>query len=162
MLVRALRRTMPSKNTAGHGAGTASMAFGVWTCRHATLRHTESIGEVIDASCPQTDCFTPIIRHCWFVLVLRVCAISRHRSLQTRWRASRRAISPPLASRYRRRGTLPAQIPIAELAARPTEAYFPRFRALALFGRRPPERLVRSWLPASENLHMSRHMQCSN
>jgi fumarate hydratase class II len=41
------------------------------------------------------------------------------------------AISPPLASRYRRRGTLPAQIPIAELAARPTEAYFPRFRAFA-------------------------------
>ena len=55
MLVRALRRTMPSKNTAGHGAGTASMVFRLWTCRHATLRHTESVGEVIDASCPQTD-----------------------------------------------------------------------------------------------------------
>jgi hypothetical protein len=43
--------------------------------------------------------------------------------------------------------------PIAELAARPTEAYLPRFRALALFGRRLPERVVRSSLPASENLH---------
>src|SRR5439155_23036169 len=28
-----------------------------------------------------------------------------------------------------------------------------RFRALALFGRRSPERVVRSSLPASENLH---------
>src|SRR5437016_3891814 len=46
-----------------------------------------------------------------------------------------------------------AQIPIAELAARPTEAYLPRFRALALFGRRPPERVVRSSFPAAENLH---------
>jgi hypothetical protein len=67
-----------------------------------------------------------------------VAPLAPRRSLQTRWRASRRAISPPLASRYRRRGTLPAQIPIAELAARPTEAYCPRFRALALFRRRPP------------------------
>jgi hypothetical protein len=29
----------------------------------------------------------------------------------------------------------------------------PRFRALALFGRRPPERAVKLSLPASENLH---------
>src|SRR6202521_945243 len=29
----------------------------------------------------------------------------------------------------------------------------PRFRALALFGRRPPERALRSSLPASENPH---------
>ena len=29
----------------------------------------------------------------------------------------------------------------------------PRFRALALFGRRSPERVVRSPLPAAENLH---------
>src|SRR5712691_3742550 len=28
-----------------------------------------------------------------------------------------------------------------------------RIRALALFGRRPPQRVVRSSLPASENLH---------
>ena len=55
MLVRALRRTRPSKNTTGHGGGTASMAFGLWSCRHATLRHTVSIGEVIDAFCPQSD-----------------------------------------------------------------------------------------------------------
>ena len=32
--------------------------------------------------------------------------------------------------------------------------YLPtRFRALALFGRRPPERVVRSSLPATEKLH---------
>src|ERR1700730_5984869 len=48
-----------------------------------------------------------------------------------------------------------AQIPIAEPAARPTEAYLPRFRALALFERRPPERVDSSSLPASENLHRS-------
>jgi hypothetical protein len=29
----------------------------------------------------------------------------------------------------------------------------PRFRALALFGRRPPERVDRLGIPASENLH---------
>ena len=52
-------------------------------------------------------------------------------------------------------GTFTAQIPISELTARPTEAYVPRFRASALFGR-VPERVVRLSLPASENLHMSR------
>jgi len=31
-------------------------------------------------------------------------------------------------------------------------------RALALFGRRLPERVVRSVLPASENLHTSGHL----
>jgi hypothetical protein len=31
--------------------------------------------------------------------------------------------------------------------------HFPRFRALALFRRRPPERVEGSSLPASENLH---------
>src|SRR4029077_9988559 len=35
-------------------------------------------------------------------------------------------------------------------------AYLPRFRALALFGRRLPERVARSSLPASENLHKTR------
>jgi hypothetical protein len=46
-------------------------------------------------------------------------------------------------------GTFTAQIPIAELAARPTEGYVPRFRASALFGRRLPERVVKSSLPAT-------------
>src|SRR4029077_2077312 len=50
--------------------------------------------------------------------------------------------------------------PIAELAAPPDGAYLPRFRALALFGRRPPERGVRSSFPASENLHMNGHLHC--
>jgi hypothetical protein len=40
----------------------------------------------------------------------------------------------------------------------------PRFRALALFGRRPPERVVGIVVPASENLHKnlhkSRHSRC--
>jgi len=33
------------------------------------------------------------------------------------------------------------------------------FRPLALFGRRPPEHVVRSSLPASENLHKRRPEQ---
>ena len=31
--------------------------------------------------------------------------------------------------------------------------HFPRFRALALFGRRPPQRVDSIVMPASENLH---------
>ena len=45
--------------------------------------------------------------------------------------------------------------------SRPDGAYLPRFRALALFGRRPPECVARSSLPASENLHNSGLMQCN-
>jgi hypothetical protein len=41
-----------------------------------------------------------------------------------------------------------------------TSRYFPtRFRALALFGRRPAERVLRSVLPAAENLHKRRPEQ---
>jgi hypothetical protein len=54
-----------------------------------------------------------------------------------------------------------AQIPIAEPAAQTDGAYLPRFRALALFERRPPERVDSSSLPASENLHKTGLMQCS-
>jgi hypothetical protein len=43
------------------------------------------------------------------------------------------------------------QIPIAPAA--PPLRHFPRFRALALFGRRPHEHVVRPLMPASENLH---------
>jgi hypothetical protein len=43
---------------------------------------------------------------------------------------------------YRARGTAPRYPPT-------------RFRALAVFRRRPPQRVVRSSLPASENLHNS-------
>jgi hypothetical protein len=49
--------------------------------------------------------------------------------------------------------------PHTERAARPTERTLPRFRALALFGRRSPERVASSSLPASENLHKSRREQ---
>jgi hypothetical protein len=49
-----------------------------------------------------------------------------------------------------------AKSPIAPAA--PPSLYLPtRFRALALFGRRPPERMVRSSLPAAENLRTSGH-----
>src|SRR6266478_8493535 len=47
------------------------------------------------------------------------------------------------------------KIPIAPAA--PPVPRFPRFRALALFGRRPPHRVDSLVMPASENLHMSRH-----
>jgi hypothetical protein len=38
---------------------------------------------------------------------------------------------------------------------------FPRLRALALFGRRPPQRVDSLLMPASENLHISGLMHCS-
>ena len=61
--------------------------------------------------------------------------------------------SVPLSFRQHRRR---AQIPIALLPHQSPAAalvhYLPtRFRALALFGRRSPERVVRSSLPAAEN-----------
>src|SRR3974390_2207297 len=57
---------------------------------------------------------------------------------------------------------LPCPNPHSRLSHRPPAAlparHLPtRFRALALFSRRPPERVVRSSLPAAENLHMSGH-----
>src|SRR5229473_7971464 len=39
--------------------------------------------------------------------------------------------------------------------AAPPVPHFPRFRALALFGRRPPQRVDSLVMPASENLHNS-------
>src|SRR5947209_390379 len=66
--------------------------------------------------------------------------------------------SIPLSFRQHRRR---AQIPIALLPHQSPAAalvhYLPtRFRALALFSRRPSERVVRSSLPAAENLHKTR------
>src|SRR6202023_4299890 len=81
--------------------------------------------------------------------------LASQRSAQARQRAVPCAINLPLAARSLARGMFAAQIPIAEPAARPTEAYLPRFRALAVFERRPPERVDSSSLPASENLHIS-------
>jgi hypothetical protein len=42
-------------------------------------------------------------------------------------------------------------------ARRSAPAYFPRLRALALFGRRPPQRVDSLVVPASEKLHISRN-----
>src|SRR5207244_13588734 len=50
-------------------------------------------------------------------------------------------------------------IPIA-LAASPLPNC-PRLRALALFGRRPLQRLVSLVIPATKNLHRSRHFSTS-
>src|SRR6266478_9634905 len=47
------------------------------------------------------------------------------------------------------------KIPIAPAA--PPVPRFPRFRALALFGRRPKERVDSLVMPASENLDNKRH-----
>src|SRR5262249_8030384 len=72
-------------------------------------------------------------------------------------------ISPPLALSPRQHRPS-AQIPITLLQHRspphcrplpPAASLPPRFRALALFGRRSPKRVVRSSLPASENLHIT-------
>jgi hypothetical protein len=76
--------------------------------------------------------------------------LASQRSAQARPHPMPCAINLPLAARSHARGMFAAQIPIAEPAARPTEPYVPRFRALALFGRR-------SSLPAPENLHRTGH-----
>src|SRR6267154_4648966 len=46
--------------------------------------------------------------------------------------------------------------------AAPPVPHFPRFRALALFGRRPPQRVDSLVMPASENLHSNGLMHSSN
>jgi hypothetical protein len=56
-------------------------------------------------------------------------------------------IHPPARRRY--------QISIAPAA--PPVPNFPRLRALALFGRRPPQRAEGFVMPASKNLHKGRH-----
>src|ERR1700730_18347441 len=84
-----------------------------------------------------------------------LASVAPNASPQTPRHASLCATAPPLASRWHAGGRLAAQIPIAERAARPTERTLPRFRALALFGRRSPERVASSSLPASENLHIA-------
>src|SRR6266851_1306002 len=48
-------RPRRSKTTTGNGRGTASVAFRGWTYRRAALRRAESVGEVIDACCPQSN-----------------------------------------------------------------------------------------------------------
>jgi hypothetical protein len=62
------------------------------------------------------------------------------------------------------KSTLHVSLPQLATAARvpnaPLSHHLPaRFRALALFGRRSAQRVVRSVLPASENLRMSRREQ---
>jgi hypothetical protein len=49
--------------------------------------------------------------------------------------------------------TYRSKISIAPAA--PSVPHFPRFRALALFGRRPQERVDSVVIPASKNLHNS-------
>src|ERR1700738_3793616 len=44
--------------------------------------------------------------------------------------------------------------------AAPPVPHFPRLRALALFGRRPPQLVDSLVMPASENLHKLRKTQC--
>src|ERR1700730_538216 len=63
--------------------------------------------------------------------------------------SSRRHIHPPARRRH--------QIPIAPVA--PPVPNFPRLRALALFGRRPPQHVEGVVVPASKNLHKSGSLQ---
>jgi hypothetical protein len=56
---------------------------------------------------------------------------------------------PPARRRY--------QIPIAPAAT--SVPNFPRLRALALFGRRPPQRVEEFVMPASKNLHNSEQLR---
>ena len=92
--------------------------------------------------------FPPPPNYCSIVASLRSKRPSRWRCC-----SSCRPTFTSLASLHHPRGTAVAQISIAELAARPDRGLLPRFRALALFGRRPPERVLGSSLPATENLH---------
>ena len=64
--------------------------------------------------------------------------------------SSRCYIHPPARRRY--------QIPIAPAA--PPVPNFPPLRALALFGRRPPQRVEEVVMPSSKKLHTSGLMQC--
>src|SRR5262245_3151387 len=53
---RTLRKTIDSRGEAGSVLrSTRCMGFRVWSWRHVTLRPTETVGQVIDASCPQLD-----------------------------------------------------------------------------------------------------------
>jgi hypothetical protein len=70
-------------------------------------------------------------------LPLKLCCCSRRIAVASRAAFTSRPVGP-----YRARGTAPRYPPT-------------RFRALAVFRRRPPQRVVRSSLPASENLHNS-------
>src|SRR6195256_6702914 len=72
------------------------------------------------------------------------------RTPKIRAKAIRSPASPQLPQHSRRR-----QIPIAPAA--PSVPHTPRFLALALFGRRLSERSDGLGIPASENLHKSRH-----
>jgi hypothetical protein len=69
-------------------------------------------------------------------------------ALRAKPSASTAALQPQQAQT---RGEIPIT-PAATSARNP-----PRFRALALFGRRPPERGESFVIPASENLHKRRH-----
>src|SRR6266478_7960003 len=60
--------------------------------------------------------------------------------------------SNTVTARYEEQAIAPAVPPVP---------HFPRFRALALFGRRPQERVDSIVMPASENLHMKRLMHRS-
>ena len=84
-----------------------------------------------------------------------LASLSSKRPCRLRCCFSCRATFTPLALVGHPRGTLVAQISIAKLAARPDRGLLPRFRALALFGRRRPERVVKCSLPAAE-IHLSR------
>src|SRR3989454_12591818 len=78
-------------------------------------------------------------------------AIRSFAPARTPWiraKAIRSPASAQLPQHSRRR-----QIPIAPAA--PSAPHTPRFRALALFGRRPPERVDDLGIPASENLHIN-------
>jgi hypothetical protein len=55
--------------------------------------------------------------------------------------------------------TYRGKIPIAPAA--PPVPHFPRFRALALVGRRPLQRVDSIVMPASENLNIKRHLFAS-
>ena len=80
---------------------------------------------------------------------IRLFTPTRTPTLQRKAIGSAASLQRP---QHSRRG----QIPIAPAA--PSLPHTPRFRALALFGRWPPQRVDGLGIPASENLHRRRHL----
>src|SRR6516164_1775419 len=102
--------------------------------------------------------------HLWNIVIVWSVAHSFAPTCSSFRRRKNSSRPVPISPRQQRRR---AQISIALLPHRPRAAplshYFPtRFRALAVFSRRLPERVARSSLPAAENLHICGPMHCSN
>src|SRR5713101_2934094 len=77
----------------------------------------------------------------------------RHRDFRARMRAQAPAHAASSSNPYNPASASPNPRQNPHSARGTAPAYVPRFRALALFGRRPQERVEGFVMPASKNLH---------